>query len=113
MERYVKVLANNALDRCADPDYLLSVYPSNFRCRFCLEEKALIGSGHLAGNRYCAKCLHFFALSTDPNAKPPLARDQNPPQRKARGDIRRWFADQQEWRWVSRKGKPGLSQYKY
>lgn len=93
---------------------LLNVHPSNFRCRFCLEEKPLKGSAMLEGNRYCVRCLRFFGVSKNENARPLMAMQKpEPVERRARGTVKWWDAKRGEWRWVSRKSKPQLKPYEH
>ena len=90
------------------------MHPSNFRCRFCLEEKPLEGSAMEAGNRYCGRCYRFFQVSKNEDARPPLTRYKAEPKtRKPRGVVKWWDEKNREWRWVSKRSKPKLGPYEY
>lgn len=85
------------------------MHPSNFRCRFCLEEKPLKGSGMESGDRYCARCMRFFNVSKNPDARPPLAHVANELKvRRPKNVVRWWDEKRREWRWVSKRSKPPL-----
>ena len=90
------------------------MHPSNFRCRFCLEEKPLTGSRMEGDNRYCARCYRFFQVSKNENARPPVAvYKAEPIARKPRGTVKWWDEKAREWRWVSKRSKPRLDEFRY
>ncbi len=63
------------------------------------------------GNRYCGRCMRFFAMSVVPDAKPipdSVREKSAPKERKPRGCIKWWDAKAREWRWVSKRSKPEL-----
>src|SRR4051812_9390009 len=91
---------------------LLDVYPCNFRCRFCIRERTSVGSVVVDGKRCCARCLAFFRVGANPDAKPPPGRvaGEDEPKRAPK-TVKWWDAKAREWRWVSPKSKPKLTPY--